>query len=107
MDFAKAYRACKRTQALPRGLRSVEACLERDGAIYIKVEEAKVDIFWPIHGYKITTLDGTAFFPRGLLEVPKNSGLSWMREVFLSADIVLPPYYGMGFLSKHAAIIKD
>src|SRR5437868_2000294 len=38
MDFAKAYRACKRTQALPRGLRSVEACLERDG----KTQEEKM-----------------------------------------------------------------
>lgn len=105
MDFAKAYRACKRTQALPRGLRSVEACLERDGAIYVKVEEAKVDVFWPIHGYKITTLDGTAFFPRSLLEVPKNSGLSQMRDIFSSVDIVLPPYYIMKFLSGHAVKI--
>jgi hypothetical protein len=107
MDFAKIYRACKRTQALAKGLKAVEVCLEREGAVYVKVEEARVDIFWSIHGYRITTLDGTAFFPRNLSEIPKNAGLTWMREVLSSADIVLPPYYAMGFLSRHAVGIKD
>lgn len=105
MDFAKTYRSCKRSQALAKGLTAVEACLEREGISYVKIVEAKVDCFWPIHGYRITTLDGTAFFPRSLLDVPKNSGLSWMRDVFSSVDIVLPPYYAMGFLSGHAAKI--
>lgn len=30
-----------------------------------------------------------------------------MREAFSSADIVVPPYYMMGFLSKHAVEIKN
>ncbi|MGY2325873.1 hypothetical protein ACW9I4_00485 [Pseudomonas sp. SDT2931_S440] len=30
-----------------------------------------------------------------------------MRESFSSADIVIPPYYAMGFLSRHAVRIKD
>jgi hypothetical protein len=107
MDFAKIYRACKRSQALAKGLKAVEACLERESADYVKVEEAKVDVFWPIHGYRITTLDGTAFFHKGLSEIPKNAGLTWIREIFLSADIVIPPYYALGFLSRHAAGINS
>lgn len=107
MDFAKVYRACRRTQALGKSLKAVEVCLGREGVDYIKVEEAKVDVFWPIHGYKVTTLDGTAFFPRNISEVPRGGGLAWMREVFSSADIVTPPYYAMGFLSRHAAGILE
>lgn len=107
MDFAKAYRACRRTQALGKSLKSVQACLERDKGDYIKVEEAKVDVFLPIHGYRITTLNGTAFFPKHVSEVPRRAGLAWMREAFSSADIVIPPYYAMGFLSRHAVGIKD
>jgi hypothetical protein len=107
MDFAKVYRACRRTQALGKSLKAVEACLVRQGVDYIRVEEAKVDVFWPIYGYRVTTLDGTAFFPRNISEVPRGHGLAWMREVFSSADIVLPPYYAMGFLSRHAAGILE
>lgn len=103
MDFAKVYRACTRTQALSRGLKSVEACLERETADYIKIEEAQVNGFWTIHGYRVTTLDGTAFFPKNLSEVPSSSGLVWQREAFSSVDIVVPPYYAMGFLGEHAA----
>lgn len=107
MDFAKVYRACRRTQALGKGLKAVVACLEREAADYIKVEEAKVDVFLPINGYRVTTLDGTAFFPRNISEVQKDAGLTWLREVLSSADIVIPPYYALGFLSKHAADIND
>jgi hypothetical protein len=107
MEFANIYRTCKKSQSLKKGLKSVEACLERQGVIYVNVAEAKVDGFWPIHGYRITTLDGTTFFPRSLLEVPKNSGLTWIRDAFSSADIVIPPYYSLGFLSRHAAKIRE
>ncbi|WP_285421717.1 hypothetical protein [Pseudomonas sp. efr-133-TYG-23] len=107
MDFAKAYRACRRSQALGKSLKAVKACLGREGADYIKVVDASVDVFWPILGYRVTTLDGTAFFPRDISEIPRGGGLAWMREFFFSADIVIPPYYKMGFLSRHAIRIKD
>lgn len=74
MDFAKFYRACKRTQALGKSVKAVEACLKRESAAYIKVEEAAVFAFCQIQGYRVTTLDGTAFFPRNLSALPKNSG---------------------------------
>lgn len=107
MDFAKIYRACKRTQVLGKSVKAVEACLKRESAAYIKAEEAAVFAFCQIQGYRVTTLDGTAFFPRNLSALPKNSGLTWMREAFSSADIVVPPYYMTGFLSKHAVEIKN
>lgn len=107
MDFAKAYKKCRRAQALGRGLKSVEACLEREFTDYIKIEEAEVNGFWTIHGYRVTTLDGKAFFPRSLSELPRASGLAWHREVFASADIVVPPYYPIGVLGEHAAEINS
>ena len=105
MDFAKAYRLCKRTQALSNGAEAVNSCLAKQSGNTTKVEEARVDAFQAIDGYKITTLNGVAFFPRNLDEIPKNRGLTCFREVFSAVDIVLPPYYAMGFLSKYAAEI--
>ncbi|MEE4675322.1 hypothetical protein V2K57_11690 [Pseudomonas alliivorans] len=105
MDFAKTYRTCKMSRALARGLPAVLECLERQRATYISVEDATVDVFSPIHGYRVTTLDGTAFFPKNVLEVRKDSGLVWMREGLSTADVVLPPYYALGDVSRWTSLI--
>ncbi|QYX54397.1 hypothetical protein K3F44_08925 [Pseudomonas sp. S07E 245] len=104
MDFAVIYRSCKRTQALGRGLKAVQENLDRLGLEYVSVVDAKIDTFRTIHGFKLTTLDGSAFFPAQPLDVT-NSGVAWMRSAFAEADIVVPPYYQMGFLHEHAGKI--
>ena len=103
MDFAGVYRLCKKTQSLKRGLKSVKACLANLNVQYIAVEEVDVSIFAVIKGYRFTTFDGTAFFPCDLTSVQVNSGLLWMKDALISADVVLPPYYSMGFLEVYAA----
>ncbi|QXG27205.1 hypothetical protein [Pseudomonas viridiflava] len=105
MDFAKTYKTCKKSRSLARGLKAVLACLERQCAVYISVEEVTVDVFSPIHGYRITTLDGTAFFPKNVLEVRKDAGLVWVRDGLSTADVVLPPYYPLGDVSKWTSLI--
>ncbi|MFG0680434.1 hypothetical protein ACF8GB_07885 [Pseudomonas sp. xss_4] len=88
-------------------MKSVAACFERENACYVTIEATKVDGFWPIHGYRIVTLEGTAFFPRDLTEIPSQTGLNWHREAFASVDIVTPPYYMIGLLSFHASSINS
>ncbi len=107
MDFARVYKTCKGSRALDRGLQAVLKCLERQGATYISVEEVKIDVFSTIQGYRITTLDGTAFFPKNVLEIRKIASLIWMRKELASADIVLPPYYALGYISKWASQIMS
>ncbi|WP_421549158.1 hypothetical protein [Pseudomonas sp. QD4] len=102
MDIAAAYRLCFRTQALKRGLRSVQECLEKQAAYGWRVEEAAIDVFHKVEGYRVSTPDVIAFFPRNLSVPITHSGLTGMRDDFLSVDIVVPPYYQMGMLSKLA-----
>jgi len=89
---------------LVKGLKAVQENLKRIGLEYISVVDAKISTFDTIHGYKLTTLEGTAFFPVQPLKAVK-SGVSWMRDSFVEADIVVPPYYKMGFLHENAARI--
>lgn len=103
-DFAGIYRSCKRSQALVKGLKAVQENLQRIGVEYISAVDAKISTFHDIHGYKLTTLDGTAFFPVQPLSSVR-SGVSWMRSAFAEADIVVPPYYQMGFLHGNAGRI--
>jgi hypothetical protein len=105
MDLPSAYRLCFRTQALKKGLRAVQACLEKQVSYGWRVEEASVDVFHRIDGYRIITPDEIAFFPKDLNIPITHSGLSRMRDDFLSVDIVLPSYYQMGMLSKLAGEI--
>jgi hypothetical protein len=107
MDFPKAYRKCKRTQALIRGLASVESCLAQSSKEYFKVEEYSLKSFRDIHGYRVSTADGAAFFPKDLSSIPPSSGMSWMGSAFSSVDIVYPPYYALGFLDEFAKRIHD
>lgn len=104
MDFAGIYRSCKRSQALGRGLKAVQENLDRLGLEYVSVVDAKIDTFHTIHGFKLTVLEGSAFFPAQPLNVT-NGGVSWMRSAFAEADIVVPPYYQMGFLHESAGKI--
>lgn len=107
MDFAKAYRKCRNTQALKRGLASVESCLSQFSTEYFKVEEYSLKTFRDIHGYRISTVDGAAFFPRELSSIPPSSGMSWMGAAFSSVGIVYPPYHAMGYLNEFAKRIYD
>jgi hypothetical protein len=102
MDFAAVYRLCRRTQSLKRGLKAVRACLSNSSVSYIAVEEAEISIFATIKGYRFTTLEGTAFFPSDLAEVPISSGVLWLKAALVRADVVIPPYYQLGFLTKFA-----
>jgi hypothetical protein len=103
MDFPEVYRLCKRSQSLKRGIKSVKERLDSSGVQYIAIEEVIVSYFASIPGYRFTTFEGTAFFPRNLAAVPSYSGLTWMRDALIQADIVVPPYYGMGFLGEYAS----
>jgi hypothetical protein len=105
VDFQKAYRHCRRAQALSRGVASVKACLEKFNEPFLLVEETSVNAFITIHGYRVTTVDGVAFFPKDFSNVNKNSGAIWMREALGRADIVFPPYTPFGILNRHAAAI--
>jgi len=105
MDFPEVYRLCKRSQSLKRGIKAVKERLEHSGVQYIAVEEVTVNYFAAIPGYRFTTFEGTAFFPRDLTAVPSSLGVTWMRDAFIRADIVVPPYYGMGFLNEYASRI--
>lgn len=107
MDFAQVYRSCKRTQALSRGIKAVQENLDRIGVKYIDVKPAKIETFRAVSGYRYTTLEGVAFFPVIPIDVPKGHGLSWMRSAFSSADIVVPPYYAMGYLDRWAKKITE
>lgn len=103
-DFAGIYRSCKRSQALGKGLKAVQENLQRMGLEYVSVVDARICAFHTIDGYKLTTLEGTAFFPSQPL-ASVNSGVAWMRASFAEADIVVPPYYQMGFLHENAGKI--
>lgn len=107
MDFSRAYRKCRSTQALKRGLASVESCLAQSSSEYFKVEEYSLKTFRDIHGYRVSTADGAAFFPKDLSSIPPSSGMSWMGVAFSSVDIVYPPYYAMGFLNAFGKRIHD
>lgn len=107
MDFAKAYRQCRRTQALRRGISAVQNCLAGFHEEFLLVEEEALKSFVDIHGYRISTADGIAFFPRDISEVKANTGLSYLREAFRSVDIVIPPYIGLGYLHQSAFNISS
>lgn len=102
MEFAEVYKRCKKSQALKSGIKSVEACLKRIGCAYIDVAPVEVNYFATVLGYRLTTLEGTAFFPVDLALIPSNSYVGWLRDAFISADVVVPPYYQMGFLGSYA-----
>jgi len=106
MDFSDVYRLCKRTQSLKRGLKAVKAQLDDSSVDYISVEGATVDYFASIPGYRFTTFEGVAFFPSDLTKVLPKSGLSWVKDGLIQADVVVPPYYSMGFLSEYANRIR-
>lgn len=107
MEFAKAYRKCRNTQALKRGLAAVESCLAQLSNEYFKVEEYSLKTFRDIHGYRVSTADGAAFFPKDLSSIPPSAGMSWMGVAFSSVGIVYPPYYALGFLNTFAKKIHD
>lgn len=108
VDFSAAYRKCKRSQALVRGLPAVEAILKSyEATEWFNVEEAAIHSFESIHGYKVVTLEGAAFFPKDISKIPVNSGVSWVREAFYSADLVVPPFFSIANLSKAAKEIHE
>jgi hypothetical protein len=105
MDFSEVYRLCKRSQSLKRGVKSVRDRLDSSGVQYIALEEVTVNYFAAIPGYRFTTIEGTAFFPRDLTKVPNSLGVTWVRDALIQADIVVPPYYAMGFVGSYASRI--
>lgn len=107
MDFAKAYRQCRRSMSLGRSIKAVESCLHRGKHKFDNLQEAKLSCFQDIHGYKIVSSGKSAFFPRDLSEVKAGSGLSWCRDTFASAEIVLPSYHNYGFLSEYGRKILE
>ncbi|UWF46928.1 hypothetical protein NYP20_16385 [Pseudomonas sp. N3-W] len=102
MDIAAAYRLCFRTQALKRGLRAVQGCLSKQSERGWLVEETAIDVFHKVEGYRVSTPDVIAFFPKNLSVPVAHSGLVGIRDDFLSVDIVVPVYYQMGMLDKLA-----
>lgn len=91
MDFAKAYKQCRKSMALGRGIKAVEACLHRGKHEFDSLQEAKLSCFRDIRGYKIVSSGECAFFPRDLSEIKVGSGLAWYRDTFATTEIVLPP----------------
>ena len=106
MDFAKAYKQCRKSMALGRGIKAVEACLHRGKHEFDSLQEAKLSCFRDIRGYKIVSSGECAFFPRDLSEIKVGSGLAWYRDTFATTEIVLPPYHSFGFLSEYGGKIS-
>jgi hypothetical protein len=107
MDFSKAYRKCRRTQALSRSRAAVTSCLQTITSDFFKVEEVSIHDFVSIDGYKVTTLEGVAFFPKDLSAAKKTQGLQYVADACRSADLVIPPYFRVGFLFAAAKVIND
>ncbi|MDR3411940.1 MAG: hypothetical protein P4L87_13520 [Formivibrio sp.] len=114
--FRKSYRCSVRTHALAKGIEEVRKCVFKalastavdaeSRAYAIDVQEVTLKNFIDIPGYRVTVDVESAFFPKNLQSTDRISGLGRMRSAFLLGDVVLPPYYQMGFLSPAAAAIE-
>lgn len=107
MDFVKAYRKCKRTNALSGGVESVRQCLNSIGGEVVSVEKVVVDYFASFEGYKVVVGDDVAFFPIKLDPMNSSRGLDYVRVWCAASDIVVPPYFGIGLLFRASKILED
>ena len=106
MPLAKLYRKCVRTHALSKGVDDVRSCISKELGNDGSVEECVIKSFVDLSGYRVCLGDDVGFFPKDLNEIDVTSGLSHLRSTFLSVDMVLPPYYGMGVLFDAARDIE-
>lgn len=98
MDLSKAYRICKKRQALARGVASVRSTLTEVCRGFISVEAAVISSFADLHGYRVVTEEGVGFMPRDVSEIYKFSGVSWIRTRMQEVGVVVPPYFPFGYL---------
>lgn len=105
--FEAIYRKCRRTKSLTLGREAVIFCISTIVNEPYTVEETKIGSFKTIEGYKIIINNELAFFPRSPNMINQSSGINWHRSIFLEINLVLPPYYKMGYLSSFAHLIKE
>lgn len=85
---------------------AVRTCISDLVSVPFSVEERKIQSFRDIFGYRVTLEGKSAFFPKDIKELNVEYGITRMRTAFLQIDLVVPPYYQMGFLSPAAAHIE-
>jgi hypothetical protein len=104
--FRELYRKCIRTKALSKGEAELRSCIEQSVGATFTLETAIINCFKDIVGYRLVIDDTAAFFPAETSCDDGNRGLSWLRETFLSVDLVLPPFWTMQALHSIANEIR-
>ncbi|SDG06548.1 hypothetical protein SAMN05216320_102540 [Duganella sp. OV458] len=105
--FPDLYKRCLKSGLLKQGAAAIQAEAEKMG-VATSVEAVKMLAFLNLEGYRIQRGDTVAFFPCTveISEAKKNTLVARMRKNFLEVDVVIPPYVGMGYLSRYAALIE-
>ncbi|USX22880.1 hypothetical protein NHH82_12260 [Oxalobacteraceae bacterium OTU3REALA1] len=105
--FPNLYKRCLKSGLLKQGVAAIQVEIEKMG-VAASVEATKMLAFLDLEGYRVQRGDIAAFFPltTEISDARKNTIVARMRKNFLEVDVVVPPYVGMGYLSRYAAGIE-